>query len=190
MLRDYVDAYKGLSRNTLLALMTWSILALVYLGIFAVVFNLYLLRLGLRPDQIGLVASVHPLTGALVSLPAGILGRKRGSRTGIILGAGLLAAGQVLIPFAELLSPPFWIPWFLGCQIFAGSGGSIFMVNHVAYLSGSTNRKGRSYAFSLREATAPFAGFIGSLLGGILPSVFSRLTAVGMDNPVPTGGQF
>jgi predicted MFS family arabinose efflux permease len=96
-----------------------------------------------------------------------------------------LAAGQVLIAFAELLSPPFWIPWFLGCQIVAGSGGSIFMVNHVAYLSGSTDRKGRSYAFSLREATAPFAGFIGSLLGGVLPSVFSSLTAVGMDNPGP-----
>ena len=62
-------------------------------GIYSVLLNLFLLRLGFGPELIGLVNSAGTLTFALASLPAGALGGRLGSRADHACRAGAHAGG-------------------------------------------------------------------------------------------------
>src|SRR5262245_29025890 len=76
-------------------------------GIYAVLLNLFLVRLGYGPEQIGLINAAGMLTFALACLPAGVIGARWGSRQIMVLGLGLLGVGSLLLPLADTL-PPAW----------------------------------------------------------------------------------
>ena len=80
-------------------------MALVVDGIYAVLLNLYLLRLGYGTEFIGLVNAAGLLTFAAASLPAGILGGRYSNSTMMKLGASLSALGAICLPMAETLPP-------------------------------------------------------------------------------------
>src|ERR1043166_5020670 len=67
-------------------------------GIYAVVFNLYLLRLGYGPTFIGAVNAAGLLTFGLWSLPAGLPGGGWGSRRMLLVGLGRMAVGGGALP--------------------------------------------------------------------------------------------
>ena len=75
------------NRDVWLVLITWALMGFAYTGVFLVLFNLYLLRLGYGPEFVGIVNGVG-LIAALVSLPAGALGKRWGSRRLLCLWAG------------------------------------------------------------------------------------------------------
>src|SRR5918998_4404440 len=72
-------------------------------GVYAVLLNLFLARLGYGPEVIGLVNAAGMVVFALASLPAGIIGERWGSKRIMLGGLGLLVAGAVLLPLAGLL---------------------------------------------------------------------------------------
>ncbi len=75
MLGSYLAALRGLHRNVRLYFVATALLGFsIDGGIYSVVFNLYLVRLGYGPEFIGVVNSVGLLVFALSSLPAGALG--------------------------------------------------------------------------------------------------------------------
>ena len=71
-----------------------------FVGLHAVLFNLYLVRLGYGTEFIGAVHGSMMLLMTASSFPAGWLGRKLGSRFGMALGMAF-AVGYGLIPLAE-----------------------------------------------------------------------------------------
>ena len=79
MATTYLQKLRLISRNARLYLAGVALQGPGW-GIFSVLFNLYLLRLGYGPRFVGLVSGAAMLTLALGSLPAGALGRRWGSR--------------------------------------------------------------------------------------------------------------
>src|SRR5437763_6343971 len=81
------------NRSIHLWLLAFAAAGFTYFGVQAVLFNLYLLRLGFEPQFIGLLIGSGQLVFALAALPSGELGRRVGVR-------GAFAAGMVLLGLA------------------------------------------------------------------------------------------
>ena len=88
---SYFKVLRQFNRDVWLNLVAWALLAFAYFGVQAVIFNLYLLRLGYGPEFIGLVIGVGQLAGALCSLPAGMIGTRLGPRRALLLGLSIAA---------------------------------------------------------------------------------------------------
>ena len=66
------------NRDVRLYLVTAGLVGFCWIGIYLVLFNLYLLRLGYGPEFIGTVNAAGSLAYAVFSLPAGALGGRWG----------------------------------------------------------------------------------------------------------------
>ncbi len=125
MLLNYVRTLRNLNRNVLLYLVATSLLGFAFDGgVFSVLFNIYLLRLGFGPEFIGQVAAAGLLAFSLTSLPAGGFGERWGYRGVMVLGLILIIGGGVLLPLSEFLPRAWLAPSILTLYIimFAGSG--------------------------------------------------------------------
>ena len=65
-------------------------------GVFAVLFNLYLLEAGYRESFVGQAIAANGLGMALAAIPAGLLSDRWGRRRCLLLGAALDAAAQLV----------------------------------------------------------------------------------------------
>ncbi|PLS82905.1 MAG: hypothetical protein CYG59_02685, partial [Chloroflexi bacterium] len=85
----------------------------IFGGIYTLLLNLYLVRLGYGPDFVGVVNASGMLALALFSLPAGALGTRYGSRRGLIVGLSLIVIGLGLLPGAERIRASFRSLWLV-----------------------------------------------------------------------------
>ena len=98
---SYLRTLRLFNRNVRLYLLVAGLMGLtVYGGINAVVFNLYVIRLGYGPEFVGMLNASSWLALAVFSLPAGRLGRRFGPRRLMIGGQALIAASLCLLPLA------------------------------------------------------------------------------------------
>jgi MFS family permease len=184
MLLNYVRALPNLNRNVLLYLAATALLGLAFDGgVFSVLFNLYLLRLGFGPEFIGQVAAAGLLAFSLASLPAGSMGERWGYRFMMVLGLVMIVSGGVLLPLAELL-PKQWIgPNIVALYVIMFAGLGFYFVNAVPYVMAISNDDERNQAFSMQTALLALAAFTGSLAGGFLPRFFASWLALDSQHP-------
>lgn len=175
----------GFSRDVRLVLLVYALVGLVSLGINTVLLNLYLLRLGYGPKDIGLINALGPLCYALCSLPAGALGGRWGVRSLMLVGTGLWSAGIILLPFAESFPGSMRMGWILITQVLAWAGAAAFFVSSTPFLIAATAVEAQSQIFSASAALMPLASFTGNLLGGLLPGVWANLLGETLKNPAP-----
>jgi MFS family permease len=173
------------SRDVRLFLVTATLVALAWDGMRTVLFNLYLLRLGYDPVFIGLVNAVGALAFALLCLPAGAMGTRLGSRTMLIAGASLLAVGFWLLPLAEFLAGAWRAGWLLVTSVLTYLGFALYLVNGLPFMMGATGPEERNHAFSVHVALMPLAGFVGSVVAGVLPAAFAALLGVSLEEAAP-----
>lgn len=174
-MRNYLAALRTLNRDARLALLTSALLGFaVYGGIYFLLLNLYLLRLGYDEAFVGRVNAVGQLAYVVFTVPAGILGTRWGSRRVMALGLGLSGLGLGLLPFGELLLPGSLSLWLQATYAVGFLGIGMYIVNINPYLAGTTTPEHRSHAYSAQIALWPLAGFCGSLLGGFLPGLFAH----------------
>jgi MFS family permease len=185
MLATYQQALRLFSREVRLFLVACALAGFTYFGIYALLLNLYLLRLGYDPALIGLVNGVGPLAMALGSLPAGALGQRWGSRGALLMGFSLLLIGFGLLPGVEFLPVDVRVGWLLATYMLAWLGGTFFVVITPPFLMGATSEQERHHAFAIQGAILPLAGFAGNLVGGLLPDAFAALLGVTLDHPSP-----
>ncbi len=145
-------------------------------GIYAVLFNLYLLRMGYGVDSIGQFNAAGLLAFALFSPVAGNWGRRAGCRRALVGGAALMAAGYLLMSLAGFVPGTLRSGWIAAVKVAISCGFATYMVNSSPFLMQSTAAGNRSLVFSLRGAVWPLFGFAGSALGGALPQALERLT--------------
>jgi MFS family permease len=183
---SYWHKVRRFSRDVRLYMATSALTGFtVYGGIYSVLLNLYLLRLGQGPAFVGIVNGATWITYALFSLPAGALGSRWGVRRTMIVGMTLIAAGSGLLMGAELL-PGIWQQgWLIGTRMLVGLGISLYIVNASPFLMGATGPEERDHAFAIRTALWPLAGFAGSLVGGMLPGAFATFLGLGLEAPAP-----
>ncbi len=118
---------RGLHRNVRLYFVATALLGFsIDGGIYSVVFNLYLVRLGYGPEFIGVVNSVGLLVFALSACLRGARG-PGGLSSMVIAGMALIIVGGALLPLAQTIAPLAPGGWlitsytlvFLGLAVFS-----------------------------------------------------------------------
>ncbi len=154
-------------------------------GVYNVLLNLFMLRLGYGTEFIGLVNAVGLLTFAGVSLPAGILGSRFSTTLLMKLGAVICVFGGLLLPQAEPLPPGIREVWLVAFYALMLTGFALFFVNGAPYLLNVVDTAYKHRAFALKTAGWALAGFAGSLVGGILPGMLASPLSATLSEPAP-----
>ncbi len=160
-------------------------MSLVIDGIYNVLLNLYLLRLGYGTEFIGLVNAVGLLTFACASLPAGILGSRYSNTRIMKIGGVISLVGALMLPQVELLPGGMREAWLALHYALMLTGFSFFFVNGAPYLMNVVDVAHKHRAFSLKTAHWALAGFCGSLAGGILPGIIADARNMTLVDPAP-----
>ena len=182
----YLHVLRDFNRDVRLYLITTMLIGLtVDGGVYTVLFNLYLLRLGYGPEFVGLVNGAGMLVFALICLPAGTFGGRWGNRRMMIVGLSLLVIGCGLLPFAELRTGNWQAGWLFITWCFAFIGFAMYFVNTAPFAMKVTHQSERNHVFSVQAALWSLAGFAGSLVGGFLPSIFAIYLGVSLDQAAP-----
>ncbi len=192
-MKNYLRTLRGLKREARLYLIADALSGFtVDGGVYAVLFNLYLLRLGYQSEFIGAVNAAGLLAYGLFSLPAGWLGARWGSRRMIGAGLGAMAIGGFAIPLAEFVPPDLGAVWLIAAYVFTYSGLALHITNATPFLVEITGEAERPHLFSVVSASWFLAGFAGNLIGGVLPWLFASSFASplasgaeGLDQPAP-----
>ena len=165
---DYLEAVRAFSRPARRYL-TAELLAWTGNGVFQVLFNLYLVRGGFKESFVGRAVSLQALGLALAALPAGVLADRWGRRRCLLAGAALEGTGMLVRSIA--LSPGM----ICGASFLAGVGQSLLTIAAAPFLTEHSTPKERTHLFSTFFATALTAGVVGSVIGGLTPSLLERL---------------
>lgn len=185
MLIAYLSAWRLFSRDARLYLTTAALFGFtVFGGIYSVLLNLYLLRLGYGPGFVGLVNGSGQLAFAIFCLPAGMLGGWYGNRRMLIASLSAVAFGFGLLPLAEF-SPIDQTTWLLMTHILAQIGIASYFVNSMPFLMDATSPAERNHVYAAMAALWPLAGFAGSLLGGLLPGLLAVPLQASLTGPEP-----
>lgn len=182
----YLHVLRDFNRDVRLYLITTMLIGLtVDGGVYTVLFNLYLLRLGYGPEFVGLVNGSGMLVFALCCLPAGTFSGRLGNRRMMIVGLTLLLIGCGLLPFAELRTGNWQAGWLFITWCFAFTGFAMYFVNTAPFVMTVTHQSERNHVFSMQAALWSLAGFAGSLIGGFLPGLFAIYLGVSLDQAAP-----
>lgn len=154
-------------------------------GVYTVLFNLYLVRLGFGTELIGLINGAAQLTFAISALPAGALGERYGSRNMLVVGLMLMLFGCGLLPLADILPEAIRVVWLVSNQVVLYFGLALYYVNSAPFLIGVIAPGRRSQVFGLQSFLLAIAAFIGGLVGGFLPGVFATAIGQTLDSPAP-----
>ena len=188
MLAQYLDIVRQFNRDTWLFLFASGLVGFCLSnGIYSLLFNIYLLRLGYGPQFVGQINAVNALAFALSSLPSSFIGSVLGNRRTMILGLSLASVGHALTALAEFLPVVIRNGYILSTNSLGLLGIALYIVNGYPYLMGVSNSRQRKHVFAVQAALFPLAGFAGSLVGGILPSFFADRTQLTLDYPTPYG---
>jgi predicted MFS family arabinose efflux permease len=184
-MRRYFEAWTRFNRDTRLHLITPVAIGISYYGLFIVAFNLYLLRLGYDTRFIGVLGAAGTLCFVVMSLPVSAFGRRWGSRRALLLGTGFYLVGFCLLPLTDLLPLGWRTPWLVATFVMGFLGGPFYWVNSNLYIMAVTAPADQPHAFALRTALLPFAGVLGSVVGGAIPQVLAVVTGASLDETGP-----
>jgi len=168
-----INRVPGLNGRVLLFLCHSLLFHIALLGIADILLNFYLVSIGYDTATISFVQSLPRLSGFLIGLLVGLVANRVGNRNLILFStAGLalavaataLTQSLLVIAFSRLL-------W-----------GACFGANQVVkppYMVTLTDRSEHTAQFSYHNLVAMFAVAIGSVLGGALPLMASRIMHIG-----------
>lgn len=146
-------------------------------GISEVNFNFYLYSLGFKEGFIALLSASATLTGAIASIPMGLMVDRIGRRNGIIL-AQCLAYPMI---FLHLFLPNPTI--ILGAILVSNVAGTIHGLSEGPMLVESTDPSRRVNVLSMVTISNLTAVILGNFLGGQLPSIINNLFKIPANTP-------
>ena len=165
---DFVEAARAFSRPARLYLASEFLLWTGH-GIYAVVFNLYLVESGSSAGFVGQAIAINGIGLALAAIPAGLLAERWGRRRTLMLGVVLEAIGCALR--ATSIQPEV----VLGASLIVGTGQSLFQIAAAPFLTEHSTPRERTHLFSTFFAAALLAGVVGSVGGGAIPDLLHAL---------------
>ena len=167
-LKDWFLNVMSFNRNIKLFMLA-NILIQIGMGVFGVMYNLYIRELGYSESVNGSIISITSLATAIMLIPAGILsdriGRKKILLMGTLLssimlfGRGIVSLEQPLLIFAFLTG----IVW------------AFVQVTGVPFLAENSKPTERMNLFSIHFAITTVANVIGNLLGGFVADGFQLM---------------
>lgn len=175
LFRDYHQKLTQFSGNV-----KWYLVALtlnsIGIGMYEVIYNLYLKQLEFDSIFTGKSISLKALASVLIYLPAGFFSDRLGRRKSMITGVVFLGACYVSMGFIEAGG------FILTVAFLNGLFNSFFMVAQSPFMMENTSPRERMHLFSINSALMTGAWMMGNLLGGWIPDFlvpwFSTLTAM------------
>ncbi len=143
-----------------------NVLIQIGMGVFSVMYNLYIKELGFPDTLNGRIISMTSLASAIMLIPAGYLSDRFGRRgiilIGTVLTASTLFVRSIMIGETSLVSAAFLTGLFM----------ALVQVSGVPFLAENSKPSDRMNLFSIHFSLVTIAGVFGSLGGGALSDFF------------------
>ncbi|MGF9977607.1 MFS transporter [Viridibacillus arvi] len=166
--QDWLQSVKSFNRNIKL-FMVGNILIQIGMGIFSVMYNLYIKELGMKEAVNGNVIAMTALATAIMLIPAGLLSDRFGRKWALIIGTGLTAITFFYRSIVTVEQPMLWSAFATGIV------WAVAQVSGVPFLAENSKASERMKLFSIHFSIMTIAGFIGNLLGGVVADCASFL---------------
>lgn len=169
-MKKWLQQVKSYNKNIRIFIIA-NILIQIGMGVFSVMYNLYIRELGLPEAVNGSVISVTSLATAIMLVPAGILSDKFGRKWILITGTALTAImllGRSIVTAEQ----PMLVLGFATGVVWA-----LTQVSGVPFLAENSRPTERMQLFSIHFALVTVANVVGSLLGGIIADLALMLGA-------------
>lgn len=174
MLARSATAWRALTPD-LRAFVLYNLLSNIGIGVFLTLFNLYLTRLGLREDFIGLLSGVSTaalaLTAALLGPVVNRVGTVQVTRAGLAIFSG---SSLALCLFAEPAA-------LLAAGLVNGAAWAALIVPNMPFVIERVAEERRTEVSSLAFGVQMLSVTIGNLLGGLAPGLLAALPALALD---------
>lgn len=182
----YLRDLRHISRDVKLYMLAYGIFGFTLMnGIYPVLFNLYLLRLGHGPEFVGTVNFAGLLAMAISAMPAGAMSRRWGIRRTMVIGLAMATVFYGLQTMVHLVPASLRVPGMLVVRMLGSVGVSLFVVNSIPFLMHASRPEERSGVFSLNVVASQMLGLTGSLVGGTLPRLIAGIKGVSLEDPIP-----
>jgi MFS family permease len=185
MFASYIAALRTYSRDVRIILVASAISSFTMDGVFPVVFNLYILRMGFDAGFVGTVNAIGLLLFSVAALPAGSIGTRFGARTAMVVGVTCTLISAWAVAFTDLL-PTSWIPWWITIAYsLLYVGIAFYWVNSSPALINLSPKAEQQRVISVQSAMGNLLAFIGGPLAGLLPVVAVAIFGWTLDDPAP-----
>ena len=164
----YLSRYKRLDRNIHLMLLASSLGGLSY-AIFSVIFNLYILSLGIGADVLGRIVGANPLASALAAIPVGLIAERTGHKKSLLavyVIIGLMRLAQALTTDISLIA----LTAFVG-----GLGAAGSFVVQIPFFATHSKEGERNLVFTASTVLQSVSLSIGTLIAGYLPNIMGKV---------------
>ncbi|MFV9504346.1 MAG: MFS transporter [Oscillochloridaceae bacterium umkhey_bin13] len=149
-----------------------SLLFGLALSIADLLFNFYLASLGYGPEIAGLMSTISRAAGMLLGVPMGLLIDRVGPQRAIIAAMLIYCGGWVMLLQVREL-------WALAvAQLIIGASFLLASTGVTPLLSTVTRDAERATVFGLNASAVLMIGLVGSVAGGILPTLAGGVLAV------------
>lgn len=163
----YTDRLKSFSPNARLYLL-FVFLTTLNVGVYGVIFNLYILSLGFREDFLGLILSLSSVSIGLFAIPAAFVCDRLGQRMTLLLSSILNALSFFFLyntTTQELL---------VVFSIASGMASALALVTGATFLLENSTAEERMYLFSMSSLIYTFSILSGNMIGGFFAAYSLR----------------
>ena len=172
----YWRQLRSFGRNARLYLLSEVVIGLAF-SVYMLIFNLYIVSRGYPRSFLGELQSLPNLISLFGAVPAGVLVDAIGRKRALILANVMQTLGALGI----VLSPgPDWLRLSM---ITFGLSQSLWMVSSAPFLMENSTEKERNVLFSAHFGLTTLVGFVGTLVGGYLPTLFGGMLSVDVESP-------
>ncbi len=180
----YLKRFTLFQRDVRLYLISSAIMMLA-IGIWGLLYNLLLVRLGYGPGFVGLVAAVSSFVYAGICLLSGGLGKWLGSRRIITVGFCACTLAFLIAGTWQLVPETLRAGWMMSASLCGWTGFAMFNTTGIPFLMRATSEEQRNYAFSTQAGLRFLAESFGGVVGGLLPGAVGGLFGQSLALPGP-----
>jgi len=174
---DWKTKILSFNKNVRLFMLA-NVLIQIGLGVFMVMYNLYIKELGMPETINGKVISMTAMATAIMLIPAGFLSDKFG-RKWMIVGGAVFGGMTLFYRSIAVAETPIIYAAFL-----TGLFMAFVQVSGVPFLAENSNVKERVHMFSIHFALMTIANVIGSLFGGVIADVLEVGFSIGAEESI------
>ena len=183
MIRELARAVRSYGREVRLILAVSALVAFAVDGVFPVIFNLYILRMGYGPEFVGQANSVALVAFSFSSLLAGTLGSRYGTRRIMVTGVTVTMASTWALSLSDML-PATLKPWWIIVMFsFLYLGAAFYYVNSSPALVNALTRAEQPRVISVQSALNNFLAFTGGPIAGFIPVLLVSLLGWSIHDP-------
>jgi MFS family permease len=184
---EYWQRVRAFSPSLWRLILSAACMLTVWSGLMAVLYNLYLLRLGFDARTIGLLGGLGALVWGLAALPAGLVSNRIGLRNSLQFGGLLYGLGVALTLLVEYRPQAQWQAWLLGSGVVMNIGIAFAMVNAAPYIMAITRDYERPHAFAFMAALGPLAAFLAACWPACCQACWQAGRVLASTSPSRTG---